>query len=243
MGILTSIYWIFLASVPYCLYVLTWEQLLISYIMFWFLGDCVHGLFLHRYAAHKLWNPPVWLQNVLTMFSVGSLTGTPITWSAWHRTHHHYADTPKDPHSPKYCSVPYMIFMSYYHYAEPKRCIDLFRNKFVAHVTKYIGIYALSINLILLSLLGLEMYLYLWVLPSAMTNAITNYGINVMCHQEDGIKNRPILYPLIFNETHHKNHHIKPELRYYKFDIWVSLITLLGWTNERSKKDTVISVT
>jgi len=232
MGILATIYYVYILLVPLALYLLTWEQLLISYLVFWFLGDFIHGLFLHRWAAHKLWSPPIWLQNSLSIISTASLVGTPITWSSWHRTHHHYSDTKKDPHSPKYKSWPYIVFKSYFHYSEPKRCIDRLRNKFINKLTQNCGIVALLINLLLFLSLEWTWFLSLWVLPVVATNFFTNWGINVLCHKEGNARNRLELYPIIFNECYHGNHHVEPELRYYKYDFWVSLITLMGWSKK-----------
>ena len=104
----------FLLSIPFIFYS-SWQQLLITYIMFWILTDFVNGLFLHRWSAHNLWNPPVWFQNIMSVVSMTALIGTPISYSAWHRTHHKTSDTIYDPHSPKWMTYFDIVFKTHSH--------------------------------------------------------------------------------------------------------------------------------
>lgn len=60
---------------------------------------------MHRYAAHaafkmnKFWERFFYLFAYVTM---GSSYLSPWAYGVMHRMHHAYADTPRDPHSPKY---------------------------------------------------------------------------------------------------------------------------------------------
>ena len=89
MGIpITGLYITYFALSIYALFTLTTTQIILAYILFYFLLEVVMSLFIHRWATHNLWNPPVWFQNIMTVVSMSALIGTPISYSAWHRNHH-----------------------------------------------------------------------------------------------------------------------------------------------------------
>ncbi len=61
--------------------------------------------FLHRYAAHKMFEmSPFWEKTffIFTYVTQGSSYLSAYGYGVMHRMHHAYADTEKDPHSPKY---------------------------------------------------------------------------------------------------------------------------------------------
>jgi len=79
--------------------------IIVLIIILWYAGLFFQTFFLHRYAAHQ----------TFTMSRLGEKVSFVLTWifqgpnylSAYgygvmHRMHHAYADTEKDPHSPKY---------------------------------------------------------------------------------------------------------------------------------------------
>ena len=102
----------------------------------YFLLEFTMSLFIHRWATHNLWNPPVWFQNIMSVISMSALIGTPISYSAWHRNHHKYSDTIADPHSPKYNSWLYIIFRTHSRLCL-SLCTDRLRNKWQLFLTKY----------------------------------------------------------------------------------------------------------
>lgn len=223
---------IFCLLVPVWAINATWSQLIVAYVMYWFLADVVQSLFLHRWAAHKLWNPPKWLQNILTTISAISLVGTPISWAAWHRTHHAFVDTEKDPHSPKYKSMFYILFLHHFHRIEIKRAIELARDSYFSIVNKHQAVMAITFATVLFLLLPWQWFLTVWVVPVAMFAIMTNYTINVLCHIDGVIKNKAWLWPIMFGESLHKDHHDSPQLMYSKFDPSAQLVTLFGWNKK-----------
>src|SRR3989338_5581901 len=54
----------------------------------------------HRLLAHRSFQVPKWLGDMLTVCGVLALQGGPIKWVATHRVHHAFSDRPQDPHSP-----------------------------------------------------------------------------------------------------------------------------------------------
>ncbi|MBL3656515.1 acyl-CoA desaturase [Fulvivirga sediminis] len=81
------------------------EVIFIFFIAHWYLSLFFQTFFLHRYASHKAFTMSKGWEKVffiLTWFFQGSNYLSPYGYGIMHRMHHAYADTPNDPHSPKY---------------------------------------------------------------------------------------------------------------------------------------------
>ena len=71
----------------------------------WYLSLFFQTFFLHRYAAHKAFTMSKRTEKVfyvLTWFFQGPNYLSAYGYGVMHRMHHAFADTPEDPHSPKY---------------------------------------------------------------------------------------------------------------------------------------------
>jgi stearoyl-CoA desaturase (delta-9 desaturase) len=58
--------------------------------------------FYHRYFSHKTFNTSRFVQFVFAVIGIASVQRGPLWWASHHRNHHRYADTDRDPHSPKH---------------------------------------------------------------------------------------------------------------------------------------------
>ena len=79
--------------------------IIIFLIALWYLGLFFQSFFLHRFAAHqsfKMSKFGVRLCFVLTWLTQGTSYLSAYAYGIMHRMHHAFADTEKDPHSPKY---------------------------------------------------------------------------------------------------------------------------------------------
>jgi stearoyl-CoA desaturase (delta-9 desaturase) len=79
--------------------------ILTFFIAHWYLSLFFQTFFLHRYASHKAFTMnKTWekIFFVLTWVFQGSNYLSAYGYGIMHRMHHAYADTPNDPHSPKY---------------------------------------------------------------------------------------------------------------------------------------------
>ncbi len=56
---------------------------------------------LHRYFAHRSYKTSRAFQLVLACLGAASGQRGPLWWAAYHRAHHRYADTARDPHAPR----------------------------------------------------------------------------------------------------------------------------------------------
>ena len=81
------------------------EIILLFFIAHWYLSLFMQTFFLHRYAAHQAFTMSPFMEKVCFVFTwilQGSNYLSAYGYGIMHRLHHAYADTPKDPHSPKY---------------------------------------------------------------------------------------------------------------------------------------------
>jgi stearoyl-CoA desaturase (delta-9 desaturase) len=164
-----------------------------------------------------------------------ALLGSPITYAAWHRTHHAYSDTDKDPHSPTHNSWLYVVFA---HYQEPqlKRSIDRMRDPYFAFLTKHMIYYVVIGNLFLFLALPFDWFLTLWAIPVACMVFSTNFIVLVLSHRTGIAKNlTPLFWPLVYDDgIHHANHHFDDlKLSHTKYDPAGYIVRKLGWVNEK----------
>lgn len=79
--------------------------ILIFIIAHWYLSLFSQTFFLHRYAAHKMFDMSKFWERtffIFTFVTQGSSYLSAYGYGVMHRMHHAYADTELDPHSPKY---------------------------------------------------------------------------------------------------------------------------------------------
>ncbi|MEL6672739.1 MAG: acyl-CoA desaturase [Bacteroidota bacterium] len=79
--------------------------IIIFFILHWYVSLFFQTFFAHRYAAHKMITmSPAWEKVffVLSWIGQGSSYIGVRAYGIMHRMHHAYADTEKDPHSPKF---------------------------------------------------------------------------------------------------------------------------------------------
>jgi stearoyl-CoA desaturase (delta-9 desaturase) len=81
------------------------EVIIAFFIGHWYLSLFFQTFFLHRYASHGAFTMNKFTEKVffvLTWIFQGSNYLSPYGYGVMHRMHHAFADTPNDPHSPKY---------------------------------------------------------------------------------------------------------------------------------------------
>ena len=79
--------------------------ILIFFACHWYLSLFFQTFFHHRYSAHQMFTMSPKTERVFIFLSwifQGSSYLSPYSYGILHRLHHAYADTEKDPHSPKY---------------------------------------------------------------------------------------------------------------------------------------------
>ncbi len=79
--------------------------ILIFFVLHWYSSLFFQTFFLHRYSAHGAFTMSKTTEKVvfvLTWIFQGSNYLSAYGYGVMHRMHHAFADTPQDPHSPKY---------------------------------------------------------------------------------------------------------------------------------------------
>jgi stearoyl-CoA desaturase (Delta-9 desaturase) len=79
--------------------------ILLFFAAHWYLSLFFQTFFHHRYASHKAFTMGKKTEKVFFVLSwifQGSNYLSPYGYGVMHRMHHAFADTPNDPHSPKY---------------------------------------------------------------------------------------------------------------------------------------------
>ncbi|TDM00442.1 MAG: acyl-CoA desaturase [Flavobacteriaceae bacterium] len=75
------------------------------FILHWYFSLFFQTFFLHRYAAHGMFTMSKFWEKTFhigAFLSQGSSYLSPYAYGVMHKMHHAYADTEKDPHSPKF---------------------------------------------------------------------------------------------------------------------------------------------
>lgn len=78
---------------------------IVFFALHWYLSLFTQTFFNHRYSAHGMFTMSRFWEKfwfILTFIFQGSSYLSPYVYGILHRLHHTYADTPNDPHSPKY---------------------------------------------------------------------------------------------------------------------------------------------
>jgi len=188
----------------------SWLQILTCFLLFCFITLFSSTILYHRFLSHRSWNAPRWYEIFATILGIFSFTGTPITRTLAHRYHHAYADTEKDPHSPKQLPVYLVYFpMLTEKKLNPMIVRDLLSDKFHMYIHRnYLTIITITIFLSFF-ILGPLWTITLFIAPGAL--CWSNISLcNILCHWSDQIKQSKILAWLTFGEGFHNYHHEKP---------------------------------
>lgn len=102
--------------------------ILIFFVAHWYLSLFAQTFLQHRYAAHASFTMSKGWERFFYIFALlmqGSSYLSARTYGILHRMHHAYADTPKDPHSPKYFKSLFAMM-----WATKNIYSDIFDNKY-----------------------------------------------------------------------------------------------------------------
>ena len=160
----------------------------------------------HRYFAHRTWRTNSVGETILLY--IGLICGgrSALTWAGVHRIHHAYADTDRDPHSPKNHSRYVILFSLWRVKSIPRKfMVDLIKNPRVMFFHRY----------------GKYIFFAHWIITALMfgTNAIiinsmlfilsyVGFGVlNLYGHDANGPANRFLINLIAPFEGNHKDHH------------------------------------
>ena len=193
----------------------------------------------HRWYSHGSYDAPSWFVNIGTALFMTAGAGAPRSWATIHTGHHMYADTEKDPHSPRHKTL-----RTFTH--SPKILInkevilhlnDRVKTNNQKLLTKYYNV-ILASWVGFLYLLGYEFLYFLFLVPISLV-CISSLISNSVPHlvkwskphvnQSGFANNMPKWWGLLLAEGFHNTHHTKPWLWEQRedgkgFDIAATLI-------------------
>jgi len=205
-------------------------EIIILFISLWYGGLFFQTFFLHRYAAHQSFTMSKTAEKIsfiLTWFFQGTNYLSAYGYGVMHRMHHAYADTPKDPHSPKYDqNIFSMMWRTYKNYQNINGKKIKIENKFTKNVPqwplfdRFAGSNYSRLSWFLLYLIFFAFYassVWLWlffpliILMAPIHGAIINWFAHKYGYRNfevnDTSKNLLPLDLVMFGEAYHNNHH------------------------------------
>lgn len=229
-----------LASAIVGAFLVQWTPIMVvtMFVFFYLYGVVGMGMMLHRFWSHKSFEfKNTIVQKLFTFVSIISVRGSPLAWVHIHRTHHAHADTDKDPHKPG----KFALFSFKTTYIEQLKLFLIKDMLTPEHkvIHEYYLLFILAWILILV-LINPTLLYFAWIVPVCL-NQISQDLWNYFSHVNTGYRNfetkdnsRNVfwLWPLIFGETWHNNHHNDPKsqttkVKKYEFDPVSSLINLV----------------
>jgi len=225
--------------------------MLLTLILVFLISYHVHGLGVtigyHRLLAHHSIRCKKFVEYFLVMAGYLAFQGCPIFWTAIHRSHHRYSETPLDPHSPregmKWSYIGWLLKPPAY-LDQRSTCRDLFKDPLYRFLDRGDDLCSLICNV------GFRLILWFffgWQI--ALTNLIAAIAVfqvpmflNTFCHipalgyktydtRDDSVNVWWVGY-LANGEGWHNNHHAFPGsarhgLKTFEFDFSYCVIQLL----------------
>lgn len=224
----------------------SWQNLLALGITWWIAGSFGIGLGYHRLLTHRGFKTPKWLEYLLTVFGTLAIQGGPLSWVTTHRIHHAFAETDKDPHSPKggvFWSHMGWIFKGGAQEHSPatheRYSPDINKNKFYLFLNNFYWLTNIPAGIILFAVGGWSMVLWgvflrtVWGWHSTwLVNSATHIWGKRRFDTRDTSTNNALIAALTFGEGWHNNHHAYPRsarhgLKWYEIDAnWIQIWAL-----------------
>lgn len=221
---------LFLASILYIQQLYLIPIAILSMYMFGAFSE----IGLHRYFSHRSFKTSNFKEKILAAFAFLTGQGAILSWTTIHRTHHRYADTEKDPHSPFFQPVWKILAGLFYYEHDANLVFDLMRSKnrnYYMFENKYYWV--LWTILWIVSFAVSPILFYIIVSGSALWVVATN-TINVVSHRKsigtvnypDSVATNSKLLNLLTAIGNHNNHHNFPAS--YTFSMHRE-IDIYGW--------------
>ena len=207
--------------------------------------------FYHRYFAHRAFRTSRVIQLIFAVVGASAVQRGPLWWAAHHRHHHKYADTGRDPHSPRrgFWWSHMGWFLSRSGFRPDMRAVsDLQRYPELCWLDRYdvavpaalaMGLYALGAWLARvapqLHTDGEQLLVWGFCISTVLLFHIT-VTINSIAHRfgrrrydtRDDSRNSWLLALLTFGEGWHNNHHFFPGSARQGFRWWEIDVTYYG---------------
>lgn len=217
---------------------------LLGYFLYGCLGIVVT---FHRLLTHQSFKTHPYIEKLFSIFGCLGGTGSSLAWVAIHINHHLKSDKINDPHSPLYKGIK-IFALDYAHEVNKDtkwRMRRLITNQFHQFLHRYYFAILLAYSLILFSIGGLYLVIFLHLAPAAITAIMSNV-VNYIGHKPNWIggyrrynlndqsSNNWIWAIPSWGETWHNNHHRHPRNfscgeKWYEIDISALIIRIIRY--------------
>jgi len=198
----------------------------------------------HRNLTHKSYKTHSWITKLGTLLGTFSNTGSSIAWVATHMNHHKYADTEKDPHSPRHTGLKVFALEYDLDISKVRWTMKyLIHDRYHMFLHKYYFGVIVAWSLFLYLIGGFYLMVFLHWFPMIICGVMSNVT-NYIGHKPDwwgsyrtydtgdDSTNNWLWAILFFGETLHNNHHKRPYSynhgeKWYEVDIGAWIIHLI----------------
>ncbi|OVA15950.1 Fatty acid desaturase [Macleaya cordata] len=202
----------------------------------------------HINLTHKSFKLPKWLEYLFAYCGLHAGEGHPIYWISYHRYHHQFTDTDRDPHSPIegfwFSHVNWLFDHSYINEkcgGEANNVMDLQKQAYYRFLQSTYYLHLLGLGLLLYVVGGFPYVI--WGMGVRMAIAHQSAClVNSVCHTwgqkpwntKDLSKNNWLMGLIAFGEGWHNNHHAfefsaRHGLEWWQIDVTWYLVKLLEY--------------
>jgi stearoyl-CoA desaturase (delta-9 desaturase) len=183
----------------------------------------------HRMVSHRMFKAHPILEHALLMSATLGIEDGPLTWGLTHRLHHRFADTDRDPHSPRkgffWAHIGWVFRRGVVGDEKRHYTIDLEKNPVMRfyerwHVALNFGFFGLVCAALAPFLTATEMLAaLLWMFPlrivvvwhsTWLVNSATHVWGTQPTPVGDDSRNNRVVTLVTFGEGLHNNHHAQP---------------------------------
>jgi stearoyl-CoA desaturase (delta-9 desaturase) len=210
-------------------------------LAYFIMNGCGIIIFFHRYLSHHSFEyKHKWIEQFCLWAGILSGNGSPLGWAGLHRTHHHHADTVKDPHEAE-LGFWKIQFLRYHDTSGSKWLArDLITNEYYRFIHNWYFLIVGSFVGLLFLLFGWPGVYYGFCIPSAaalfsgnLINWIAHHPLFGYRSYDTNDKSRNVWWLLpTLGECWHNNHHQNPTAwttreKWWEFDLCGMFIRLI----------------
>ena len=228
-----------LLGLYYCYVSDNWSLLVLSVLIYWFIGVFGINIGYHRLISHRSFETYKPIEYLLAFIGIITTIGSPLAWSALHRHHHGHAETENDVHSPYQLgwARAWFGFWKIPHIS-PKLSKDLRKDKFYKFTHKYY-FHLILLYVFMLSIIDPMYIIFVYAIPAVLVLHSTS-AIIVIAHIhgyksheiDDESRNSWIASLITLGEGWHNNHHTNSKAwnnqeKWWEFDPPAWIIRLI----------------
>jgi stearoyl-CoA desaturase (delta-9 desaturase) len=212
----------------------SWQWWVLAYVVHFLYYAVGAGVGQHRYFSHNAFKAKPWAHWLLVFLATVGTHTSPNVYRAVHLKHHRHSDQPDDPHG--FDRYGYRMFVNYLstHYGVTLREYRKYSTPLTHRLFQRFYVFQFAWAG-LLAAIDWRLFLFAYLIPN-FTATLASAGALTLAHRfgyrnfdtQDKSTNVWWLWPLMFGEAWHNNHHQRPtatstRVRWWELDpgYWV----------------------